>query len=136
MNGDWGWVREFTRTCEWDIEIAIVGLRTEVFFERGGGKSLVILSDRNTLTINGAGQGRDVSQAVSKSWVGDSLGLVITFRNICRVVRYSRDLVIPRYVPCRILDSAIAIIDEVHSIVVAPGAALVATITRVVRGQG
>ena len=78
---------------------------------------MVILSDRNTLTINGAGQGRDVSQAVSKSWVGDSLGLVITFRNICRVVRDSRDLVIPRYVPCRILDSAIAIIDEVHIVV-------------------
>ena len=112
------------RTCEWYIEITIVGLRTEVFFGEWGGESLVILGDRNTLTINSAGQGHDVSQAVSNlmhiCWKLTRFG-----HNICRVVRYSRDLMIPRYVPCRILDSAIAIIEEVH-IAIAPAAALVA----------
>jgi hypothetical protein len=44
----------------------------------------------------------------------NSLGLVVAFCCVCRVVFNSRDLAVPRYGSCGILDNRIAIIDKVH----------------------
>jgi hypothetical protein len=45
--------------------------------------------------------------------VVNSLGLVVAFRCICRIVCDSRDLVVPLY-GCGILDSNITVVNGIH----------------------
>jgi hypothetical protein len=61
-----------------------------------------------------------VSQAFFIQFILNSLGLIVASRCVCRVVRDSRDLVIPRYASGTggILNSGIAIVDEQHCVYV------------------
>jgi hypothetical protein len=66
------------------------------------------------LTIYSAYRETGKSETVSDTNQCNSLGLVVALRCVCRVVFDSRDLAVPRYGSCGILDKRIAIIDQVH----------------------